>query len=82
LFVFAAWIFYGLQTAAVIRLRIKEPDLPRPYHTWGYPLLPILFILGALALTVNLWIQRPFRSSIGLLLILSGLLFYARWRKT
>ncbi len=80
LFIFAAWIFYGLQTAAVIRLRFKEPGLQRPYRTWGYPVLPMLFIVGALALTVNLWLQRPLRSSIGLALIFAGLFFYARWR--
>ncbi len=80
LFIFSAWIFYALQTAAVIPLRRKEPDLPRPYKTWGYPVLPILFVIGAFALTVNLWIQRPVRSSIGLALILFGLVFYRKWR--
>jgi APA family basic amino acid/polyamine antiporter len=81
LFIFAAWIFYGLQTAAVIRLRYKEPRLPRPYRTWGYPAVPILFIAGALALTINLWLQRPLRSSMGLALIFAGLFFYAHWRR-
>ena len=81
LYVFAQWIFYGLQTAGVIWLRHKEPDMPRPYRTWGYPVLPILFVIGAAALTVNILIQSPVRSTIGLALILSGLIFYARWRK-
>jgi basic amino acid/polyamine antiporter, APA family len=82
LFIFAAWIFYALQTAAVIPLRRKEPGLPRPYRTWGYPVLPIIFVIGAIALTVNLWIQRPLRSTIGLALILSGLFFYRHWTRT
>lgn len=81
LFIFAAWIFYGLSTAAVIWLRVKEPNLKRPYRTWGYPIVPALFVIGALALTVNLWLQRPVRSSMGLALILAGLFFYAHWRK-
>jgi APA family basic amino acid/polyamine antiporter len=81
LFIFAAWIFYALTTASVIWLRRREPDLPRPYRTWGYPVVPVLFVLGALALTVNLWIQRPGRSTIGLALILFGLVFYRRWEK-
>lgn len=81
LYVFAQWIFYGLQTAGVIWLRHKEPDMPRPYRTWGYPVLPILFVIGALALTMNILIQSPVRSTIGLALILVGLIFYARWRK-
>ncbi|MGH9783593.1 MAG: hypothetical protein ACRD88_05360, partial [Terriglobia bacterium] len=58
----------------------REPDLERPYRAWGYPWAPALFLIGALALTVNLWVERPVRSSVGLLLILSGLLFYRRWR--
>jgi basic amino acid/polyamine antiporter, APA family len=81
LYVFAQWIFYGLQTAGVIWLRHKEPNMPRPYRTWGYPIVPILFVIGAVALTVNLLIQNPLRSTIGLALILAGLIFYARWRK-
>lgn len=81
LFIFAAWIFYALQTVAVIRLRRKEPNLARPYRTWGYPVLPVLFAIGAFALTVNLWNQRRLRSTMGLLLILCGLLFYRHWRK-
>jgi len=81
LFIFAAWIFYGLTVVAMFRLRRKEPDLDRPYRTWGYPWAPALFVIGALALTVNLWLELPVRSSLGLLLILSGLPFYRRWRK-
>jgi len=81
LFVFAAWIFYALSVLAMIRLRRTRPDLPRPYKTWGYPIVPVIFLLGALALTISIWIQRPVRSSIGLALILSGLIFYRIWRK-
>jgi len=79
LFIFAAWIFYGLAVVALFRLRRTEPDLPRPYRCWGYPWVPGLFILGTLALTINVWIERPGRSSIGLLLILAGLPFYRWW---
>ena len=81
LYVFAQWIFYGLQTAGVIWLRHKEPNMPRPYKTWGYPVVPILFVIGAVALTVNSLIAMPVRSGIGLALILVGLVFYAHWRK-
>jgi APA family basic amino acid/polyamine antiporter len=80
LFVFAAWIFYALSVVAMFRLRRISPELPRPYRTWGYPVVPALFVAGALALTVNIWIERPVRSSIGLGLILSGLFFYRAWR--
>ena len=79
LFVFAAWIFYALSVVAMFRLRKIAPDLPRPYRTWGYPVLPALFVAGAIALTLNIWIERPVRSTIGLAMILSGLLFYRAW---
>ena len=50
-FVFTIWIFYGLAAVAVIALRIRQPDLPRPYRTPGYPVIPALFILAAVAMT-------------------------------
>ena len=80
LYVFLVWIFYAAQTAGLIVLRYKEPNMPRPYKTWGYPVLPILFILGALALTMNSLMQRPGRSLMGIVVMLIGLIFYARWR--
>jgi basic amino acid/polyamine antiporter, APA family len=81
LFIFAAWIFYGLAVVALFRMRRTEPDLPRPYRCWGYPWVPGIFVAGALALTVNIWLERPGRSSIGLLIILAGLPFYRWWVK-
>jgi APA family basic amino acid/polyamine antiporter len=81
LVIFALWIFFCLSVVALIRLRITEPTLPRPYRTWGYPWTPILFLAGGLAMTVNLWLDRPVRSSMGLGIILLGLPFYFHWRK-
>jgi APA family basic amino acid/polyamine antiporter len=82
LFIFAGWIFYGLAVVALFRLRVTEPNMPRPYRCWGYPWVPGLFVAGALALTFNIWLDRPGRSSIGLLLILVGLPFYRHWSRT
>jgi basic amino acid/polyamine antiporter, APA family len=82
LFIFAGWIFYGLAVVALFRLRSTEPNMPRPYRCWGYPWVPALFVLGALALTVNLWLDRPGRSTAGLLLILAGIPFYLHWQKS
>jgi basic amino acid/polyamine antiporter, APA family len=81
LFIFAAWIFYASAVLALFRMRKTEPDLPRPYRCWGYPGVPGIFVAGALALTINIWLERPGRSSIGLLLILAGLPFYRRWTR-
>jgi basic amino acid/polyamine antiporter, APA family len=82
LFVFAVWIFFALTAMALVRLRKIEPKLSRPYHAWGYPLTPLIFLIAAIALTVNLWVVRPVRSSLGLLVILAGVPFFYRWRKT
>jgi APA family basic amino acid/polyamine antiporter len=81
LFIFSGWIFYGLAAASLFWLRKKEPSLPRPYRTWGYPVVPALFIMGAIALTLDLFLARPVRCGIGLALILFGLVFYRHWRK-
>ena len=80
LFVFAVWIFFALTAIALLRLRKKEANLSRPYRAWGYPWTPLIFLLAAIALTVNLWMIRPVRSSLGLLVILGGVPFYFRWR--
>jgi basic amino acid/polyamine antiporter, APA family len=58
LFVFAVWIFFALTAIALIRLRIKEPELVRAYRAWGYPLSPLIFLVAAVALTANLWMVR------------------------
>ncbi len=81
-FIFAGWIFYGLAVVSLFRMRRTEPGLPRPYRCWGYPWVPGIFVAGALALTFNIWLQRPGRSSIGLLLILAGLPFYRWWSRS
>jgi amino acid transporter len=79
LFIFAAWIFYGLAVVALFRLRKIEPEMPRPYRCWGYPWVPGVFVLGALLLTISILIERPGRSTIGLLLIVAGIPFYKHW---
>jgi basic amino acid/polyamine antiporter, APA family len=76
------WIFFALTAMALLRLRIKEPGLPRPYRAWGYPWTPLIFLCAAVALTINLWTIRPVRSSLGVLVILAGLPFFYRWRKS
>ncbi len=81
LFIFAGWIFYGLATIGLFRLRRNEPNMPRPYRCWGYPWVPGAFVAGAVALTVNLWLDRPVRCTIGLVLMFGGLIFYRYWKK-
>jgi len=82
LFVFAVWIFFALTAIALFRLRRTEPNLPRPYRAWGYPWTPLIFLSAAVALTVNLWMVRPVRSSLGLAVIAAGIPFFYRWRRS
>ena len=70
--VFALWIFYGLVASAVFVLRRKRPEAERPYRTFGYPIVPLLFVLVALWLIINTLVYRPVESLAGLLLIALG----------
>ena len=80
--VFASWIFYGLVTSAVFVLRFRAPDLPRPYRTLGYPVVPLVFVVVALWLVINTLINRPLESVAGLVLIALGLPVYWYFRLT
>src|SRR6516162_6952566 len=82
LFVFAVWIFFALTAIALLRLRKTESNLLRPYRAWGYPWTPLIFLIAAIALTVNLWMVRPVRSSLGLAVILVGIPFFQYWRRS
>jgi len=74
--IFTAWIFYGLAVAAVIVMRIRRPDLPRPFLAPGYPWLPVLFVLAAFGITLSAVISSPLHALYGIGLILSGLPIY------
>ena len=80
LVMFANWMFYGMAAVSMMRMRATKPALKRPYRTWGYPITPVLFVIGAFALSGGLWVARPVRSTIGLALILIGLIPYRAWR--
>jgi APA family basic amino acid/polyamine antiporter len=74
-------VFYALMVGAVIVMRRKAPTLERPYRTFGYPLVPIIYILIAVLLVVDLAILKRDTSGIGYLLVLTGLPVYFLWRK-
>jgi basic amino acid/polyamine antiporter, APA family len=65
----------------VIKLRVKRPDLPRPYRAWGYPLTPVVFLLVTLFMMYYLLVERPLQSLLGILIMLSGLAIYAAFHK-
>jgi APA family basic amino acid/polyamine antiporter len=65
----------------VIKLRITQPDLPRPYRAWGYPVTPVVFLLVTAFMMYYLLVDRPLQSFLGILIMISGLLIYAVFRK-
>lgn len=79
--IFGEWLFFALVAGAVIILRYKKPEIPRPYKTWGYPLTPVLFILSAIFISANTLINEFWNSMAGLLIIAVGIPFYIYWRK-
>jgi APA family basic amino acid/polyamine antiporter len=81
LVIFASWILYGMTAAAVLVLRKKRPDLVRPYRTLGYPVVPILFLIGAAVLLFSTAKERPRESAMGLGLMALGLPFYYYWKR-
>jgi len=74
--VFAMWIFYAVTTATIFVFRRKYPEMERPYRAFGYPVVPILFLLVATWLLVTTIINSPVQSFIGIILILLGLPIY------
>jgi APA family basic amino acid/polyamine antiporter len=72
----AALIFYVLTVAAVFRLRWKRPDMPRPYRTWGYPIIPAAYILTAATILLVLFAYRPATTWPGLVIVLVGIPVY------
>ena len=79
--VFASWILYGMAAASVIVLRKTKPDMPRPYRTLGYPIVPMLFVLVAGLLIFYTLRDSPRESLLGLALIAIGLPFYFHWNR-
>jgi basic amino acid/polyamine antiporter, APA family len=65
----------------VFRLRATRPDANRPYRAFGYPIVPVLYIAGALTILVVLFIYRPATTWPGLAIVLLGLPVYAWWKK-
>jgi basic amino acid/polyamine antiporter, APA family len=82
LVIFSSWILYALAAAAVIVLRVKQPDLPRPYRVLAYPVVPILFVCVAFVLLGSTLVKSPRESILGLLLIVAGIPFYYYWKRT
>jgi basic amino acid/polyamine antiporter, APA family len=83
-FIIGIWPFYALAVAGVFVLRRTRPDLERPYRTWGYPVVPVVFLVAALFLLGNYLVRETLSFAIDIGIILSGVpAFYIwnRWRR-
>ncbi len=77
----AALIFYILTVAGIFRLRATRPDAERPYRAFGYPVIPALYMLGAAAVLIVLFIYKPASTWPGLVIVLIGLPVYFHFRR-
>jgi APA family basic amino acid/polyamine antiporter len=80
-FVLGLWPFYVLTVAGVYVLRRRQPDLERPYRTWGYPIVPAVFLLASLGMLANALVTDPRDTGVTLLVIVSGIPVYYLWRR-
>jgi APA family basic amino acid/polyamine antiporter len=63
-------------TAALFVFRKKMPDAPRPYRAFGYPVIPMIFLLVTAALLVNTFVAAPREALRGVAVLAAGLPFY------
>lgn len=79
-FVFTMWIFYAATAVSVILIRIRRPDLLRPYRCWGYPVVPLLFVLASALMTVLSIKDAPGVTLPWLGVLAVGVPVYYAWR--
>jgi len=77
----AALIFYILTIAGIFRLRQTRPNAERPYRAFGYPVVPALYIVGAAAILLILFVYRTATTWPGLIIVLLGVPVYFMWRQ-
>ena len=81
LFVLGIWPFLALAVAAVVRLRRTRPDLPRPYRTPGYPVVPVVFVVATIGVMASALVADPLATLAGIGVTLLGVPGYWAWRR-
>jgi APA family basic amino acid/polyamine antiporter len=79
--IFAVLIFFTLTILAIFILRVKRPDIPRPYKAFGYPVIPALYILTTTAIMIILLMYKPNYTFPGLGIVILGIPVFYLWRK-
>jgi APA family basic amino acid/polyamine antiporter len=77
----AALIFYILTILGIIVLRYKRPNAERPYKAFGYPVVPILYIIGATVILTILFVYQTATTWPGLIIVITGIPVYFIWSK-
>lgn len=80
-FVIGIWPFYALSVAAVFVLRRTAPDVPRAYRTWGYPVVPLLFLIASLGLLLSYAWSQPLVFAVDVGIVLLGVPVYLWWSR-
>ncbi len=78
---FSSLVFYIVTIIALFVLRKKEPDTLRPYKAWGYPIIPMLYIIITSLICLDLLIFDPKNSILGVVIILLGIPVYFLFSK-
>src|SRR5205085_5396633 len=79
---FAVMLFYILTISGLFVLRVKKPNMERPYRAFGYPVIPAVYILLAILVAINMFIYQTKYSLNGLIIILTGVPIYYFFNKS
>jgi len=80
-FILGLWLFYALAVAGLVVLRVRRPLAPRPYRTFGYPVVPVLFVLSAGGLLLNSFVELPAIALTNLAVTCTGIPIYFVWKR-
>jgi APA family basic amino acid/polyamine antiporter len=78
--VYTEWVFFGLMAIGLFILR-RRPGAQRPYSVWGYPFVPLIFIVSAFTIVINQIVSTPLESVLGLSFVVIGLPVYYLWAR-
>ena len=78
---FSSLLFNVLTVIGLFVLRHRRPDLPRPYRVWGYPVVPVVYVLVAAFFLIYMPVADPRNTGLGLLLTGAGIPAYLYWRR-
>jgi len=79
--IFAEWLFYMITASTVFVFRRREPNTPRPYRVWGYPIVPALFVAASTVLLYYTFTDNLLNSAVGSLVILAGIPVFYYFRR-